>query len=66
MRLALDPSGRVLLHDDDLNDIPFHTRFFAFGRAKAVGLIKGVGGVIIFLNFQVDGAGGGKGGEAGL
>lgn len=64
--MELDPSGHVLLHDDNLNDIPFYPLFFAFGRAKAVGLIKGVGGVIIFLNFQADGAGGGKGGEAGL
>jgi hypothetical protein len=62
--MKLDPSGNVLLHDPDLNYIPFHTLFFAFCLAKAVVMIKRVRGVIIFLNFKSDGAGGGKCGDA--
>ena len=64
--MYLEPSGNVLLHDHDLNYIPFHTLFLAFSLAKAVVLIKRVRGAIVFLNFKPDGAGSGKCGDAGL
>jgi hypothetical protein len=64
--MYLDTSANVLFHDHDLNYISFHVLFFAFYLAKVVDMIKRGRGVIIFLNFKPDGAGGGKCGEARL
>lgn len=58
--MKLATSDNKLLHDLDLNHISFYTFFFAFCLAKAVVMIKGVRGLIIFLNFKPDGVGGGK------
>ena len=53
-----------LFHDHNPNYLIFHGRFFAFGLAKAVVLVKSVRGVILFLDFKPDRAGGGKCGAA--
>ncbi len=49
--------GTVLLHHHHPNDVAFHALFFAFSIVKAVVSIKRVRYMIMFLNFQTDGAG---------